>query len=56
MDEILGPNFTAIDDTINQSIGKFRDLYRISARHRGLPAQPGVRMGRPKDRSTERPT
>lgn len=28
--EILDPNFTAIDDTINQSIGKYRDFLQAT--------------------------
>ncbi|CAB1333628.1 unnamed protein product, partial [Coregonus sp. 'balchen'] len=30
MKEILGPNFTAIDDSINQSIGKYRDFLQAT--------------------------
>ncbi|CAB1328109.1 unnamed protein product [Coregonus sp. 'balchen'] len=30
MKEILGPDFTAIDDSINQSIGKYRDLLQAT--------------------------
>ena len=60
MKENRGPDFKAIDDTINQSKGNTETFYKqhqeISAKHRGLPAQQGLHVGKPKDGSTERPT